>query len=53
MISPTSLRKLTTKVVEPTTFDIAVELASFMPVVNAAFFSDPMLDFSERPVRPS
>ena len=45
MISPTFLRKLTTKVVEPTTFDVGVEPASFMSVVNAAFFSDPMLDF--------
>ena len=45
MISPTFLRKLTTKVVEPTTFDVGVEPAKFMSVVNAAFFSGPMLDF--------
>ena len=45
MISLTFLRKLTTKVVESTTFDVGVEPASFMSVVNAAFFSDPMLDF--------
>lgn len=41
MASPTFLRKLTTKVVEPTTFDVAVDLVSFNARSQCSIFLRP------------